>query len=414
MEIKRDQYLEQLKSKEWNGMIKVITGLRRSGKSYLLFNLFTDYLMSKGIGEKRIIKVVLDDLDNEHLREKHALYDYIKSQILDENQYYVLIDEIQLVDEFSDVLNSLLHRKNVDTYVTGSNSKFLSTDILTEFRGRGDEIRVYPLSFKEFMSVYDGDSEDAWDDYYRYGGLPHITKLNTEKEKSDYLKTLFAKTYLTDILDRHRIRNKDEMDELLDVLSSAVGSYTNPSKLSKTFKSVKNKSIKSSTLKNYIDYLKDAFLISEAKRYNVKGKRYINSPAKFFFEDIGLRNARLNFRQTEENHIMENIIYNELRIRGFDVDVGVVEVFVKDKMNKTERRTYEIDFVANKGNNKIYIQSAYKIPSSEKENQELKSLRNVSDSFRKIVVVEDRIKPRRYEDGIELMGLKYFLLNDWE
>lgn len=414
MEIKRDQYLEQLKSKEWNGMIKVITGLRRSGKSYLLFNLFTDYLMSKGIGEKRIIKVVLDDLDNEHLREKHALYDYIKSQILDENQYYVLIDEIQLVDEFSDVLNSLLHRKNVDTYVTGSNSKFLSTDILTEFRGRGDEIRVYPLSFKEFMSVYDGDFEDAWDDYYRYGGLPHIAELNTEKEKSDYLKTLFAKTYLTDILDRHRIRNKDEMDELLDVLSSAVGSYTNPSKLSKTFKSVKNKSIKSSTLKNYIDYLKDAFLISEAKRYNVKGKRYINSPAKFFFEDIGLRNARLNFRQTEENHIMENIIYNELRIRGFDVDVGVVEVFVKDKMNKTERRTYEIDFVANKGNNKIYIQSAYKIPSSEKENQELKSLRNVSDSFRKIVVVEDRIKPRRYEDGIELMGLKYFLLNDWE
>lgn len=414
MEIKRDQYLEQLKSKEWNGMIKVITGLRRSGKSYLLFNLFTDYLMSKGIGEKRIIKVVLDDLDNEHLREKHALYDYIKSQILDENQYYVLIDEIQLVDEFSDVLNSLLHRKNVDTYVTGSNSKFLSTDILTEFRGRGDEIRVYPLSFKEFMSVYDGDFEDAWDDYYRYGGLPHITELNTEKEKSDYLKTLFAKTYLTDILDRHRIRNKDEMDELLDVLSSAVGSYTNPSKLSKTFKSVKNKSIKSSTLKNYIDYLKDAFLISEAKRYNVKGKRYINSPAKFFFEDVGLRNARLNFRQTEENHIMENIIYNELRIRGFDVDVGVVEVFVKDKMNKTERRTYEIDFVVNKGNNKIYIQSAYKIPSSEKENQELKSLRNVSDSFRKIIVVEDRIKPRRYEDGIELMGLKYFLLNDWE
>ena len=414
MEIKRDQYLEQLKSKEWNGMIKVITGLRRSGKSYLLFNLFTDYLRSRGIEERRIIKVVLDDLDNEHLREKHALYEYIKSQILDENQYYVLIDEIQLVDEFSDVLNSLLHRKNVDTYVTGSNSKFLSTDILTEFRGRGDEIRVYPLSFKEFMSVYDGDFEDAWDDYYRYGGLPYITELNTEKEKSDYLKTLFAKTYLTDILDRHRIRNKDEMDELLDVLSSAVGSYTNPSKLSKTFKSVKNKSIKSSTLKNYIDYLKDAFLISEAKRYNVKGKRYINSPAKFFFEDIGLRNARLNFRQTEENHIMENIIYNELRIRGFDVDVGVVEVFVKDKMNKTERRTYEIDFVANKGNNKIYIQSAYKIPSSEKENQELKSLRNVSDSFRKIVVVEDRIKPRRYEDGIELMGLKYFLLNDWE
>lgn len=414
MEIKRDHYLEQLKNKEWNGMVKVVTGLRRSGKSYLLFNLFTDYLKSKGIEDKYIIKVVLDDLDNEHLREKHALYDYIKSQISDEKQYYVLIDEIQLVDEFSDVLNSLLHRKNIDTYVTGSNSKFLSTDILTEFRGRGDEIRVYPLSFKEFMSVYDGDFDDAWDDYYKYGGLPHITELNTEKEKSDYLKNLFAKTYLTDILDRHRIRNKDEMDELLDILSSAVGSYTNPSKLSKTFKSVKNKSIKSSTLKNYIDYLKDAFLISEAKRYNVKGKRYINSPAKFYFEDIGLRNARLNFRQTEENHIMENVIYNELRIRGFDVDVGVVEVFVKGETDKTERRTYEIDFVANKGNNKIYIQSAFKIPSSEKENQELKSLRNVSDSFRKIVVVEDKIKPRRYEDGVELMGLKYFLLNDWE
>ena len=414
MEIKRDHYLEQLKNKEWNGMVKVVTGLRRSGKSYLLFNLFTDYLKAKGVEDKYIIKVVLDDLDNEHLREKHALYDYIKSQISDEKQYYVLIDEIQLVDEFSDVLNSLLHRKNVDTYVTGSNSKFLSTDILTEFRGRGDEIRVYPLSFKEFMSVYDGDFDDAWDDYYKYGGLPHITELNTEKEKSDYLKNLFAKTYLTDILDRHRIRNKDEMDELLDILSSAVGSYTNPSKLSKTFKSVKNKSIKSSTLKNYIDYLKDAFLVSEAKRYNIKGKRYINSLAKFYFEDIGLRNARLNFRQTEENHIMENVIYNELRTRGFDVDVGVVEVFVKGETDKTERRTYEIDFVANKGNNKIYIQSAFKIPSSEKENQELKSLRNVSDSFRKIVVVEDKIKPRRYEDGVELMGLKYFLLNDWE
>ena len=414
MEIKRDHYLEQLKNKEWNGMVKVVTGLRRSGKSYLLFNLFTDYLKAKGVEDKYIIKVVLDDLDNEHLREKHALYDYIKSQISDEKQYYVLIDEIQLVDEFSDVLNSLLHRKNVDTYVTGSNSKFLSTDILTEFRGRGDEIRVYPLSFKEFMSVYDGDFDDAWDDYYKYGGLPHITELNTEKEKSDYLKNLFAKTYLTDILDRHRIRNKDEMDELLDILSSAVGSYTNPSKLSKTFKSVKNKSIKSSTLKNYIDYLKDAFLVSEAKRYNIKGKRYINSLAKFYFEDIGLRNARLNFRQTEENHIMENVIYNELRTRGFDVDVGVVEVFVKGETDKTERRTYEIDFVANKGNNKIYIQSAFKIPSSEKEDQELKSLRNVSDSFRKIVVVEDKIKPRRYEDGVELMGLKYFLLNDWE
>ena len=414
MEIKRDQYLEQLKSKEWNGMIKIITGLRRSGKSYLLFNLFSDYLNANGVEDKNIIKVVLDDLDNEHLREKHALYDYIKSQISEDDKYYVLIDEIQYVDGFSDVLNSLLHRKNVDTYVTGSNSKFLSSDILTEFRGRGDEIRVYPLSFREYMSVYDGDFDDAWDDYYKYGGLPHITKLNNEREKSDYLKSLFAKTYLTDILDRHRIKNTEEMDELLDILSSAVGSYTNPNKLSRTFKSVKNKSIKSSTLKNYIDYLKDAFLISEAKRYNVKGKRYINSPSKYYFEDIGLRNARLNFRQTEENHIMENVIYNELRIRGFDVDVGVVEVFVKGKDDKTVRRTYEIDFVANKGSNKIYIQSAFRIPSSEKEDQELKSLRKVSDSFRKIIVVEDRIKPRRYEDGVELMGLKHFLLNDWE
>ena len=414
MEIKRDHYLEQLKSKEWNGMIKIITGLRRSGKSYLLFKLFRDYLNANGVEDKNIIKVVLDDLEHEYLREKHALYDHIKSQISDDDKYYVLIDEIQYVDGFSDVLNSLSHKKNVDTYVTGSNSKFLSSDILTAFRGRGDEIRVYPLSFREFMSVHDGDFDDAWDDYYKYGGLPHITRLNSEKEKSDYLKTLFAKTYLTDILDRHRIKNKEEMDELLDVLSSAVGSYTNPNKLSRSFKSVKNKSIKSSTLKNYIDYLKDAFLISEAKRYNVKGKRYINSPSKYYYEDIGLRNARLNFRQTEEKHIMENIIYNELRIRGFDVDVGVVEVFVKGKEDKTERRTYEIDFVANKGSNRIYIQSAFRIPSSEKENQELKSLRNVSDSFRKIIVVEDRIKPRRYEDGVELMGLKYFLLNDWE
>lgn len=414
MEIKRDQYLEQLKNKEWNGMIKVITGLRRSGKSYLLFNLFTDYLKSKGIDDKHVVKVVLDDMDNEHLREKHALYDYIKSQITEDEQCYVLIDEIQFVDDFSDVLNSLLHRKNVDTYVTGSNSKFLSSDILTEFRGRGDEVRVYPLSFSEFMSVYDGDFDDAWDDYYKYGGLPHIAELKTDREKSDYLKNLFIKTYMTDILDRHKIRNKEEMDELLDILSSAVGSYTNPNKLSKTFKSVKNKSIKSGTIKKYMDYLQDAFLISEAKRYNVKGKRYINSPAKYYFEDIGLRNARLHFRQLEENHIMENVIYNELRIKGFDVDVGIVEVFFKGKNDKTERRNYEIDFVANKGSNKIYIQSPLRIPSSEKEDQELKSLRNVSDSFRKIVVVEDRIKPRRYEDGVELMGLKYFLLNDWE
>lgn len=413
MEIKRDIYLEQLKSKAWNQMIKVITGLRRSGKSYLLFHIFCDYLHSQGVDEQHIIKVILDDLENEHLREKHALYNYIKARITGEGQYYVLIDEIQFVDGFSDVLNSLLLRSNADVYVTGSNSKFLSSDILTEFRGRGDEIRVFPLSFQEFMSVYDGDFADAWDDYCQYGGLPYVAGLTSAKAKGDYLKSLFEKTYLTDILDRHKIRNKDEMDELLDILSSAVGSYTNPTKLSRTFKSAKNKSVKSATLKNYIDYLQDAFLISQAKRYNVKGKRYVNSPMKYYFEDIGLRNARLNFRQVEENHIMENIIYNELRIRGFNVDVGIVESFVKIN-DKSERRTYEVDFVANRGSDRIYLQSALSITAAEKEAQELRSLRKIPDSFRKIIVVGDRAKLRKYDDGIEIMGLKYFLLEDWE
>lgn len=413
MEIKRDIYLEQLKSKAWNQMIKVITGLRRSGKSYLLFHIFCDYLRSQGVDEQHIIKVILDDLENEHLREKHALYNYIKARITGEGQYYVLIDEIQFVDGFSDVLNSLLHRSNADVYVTGSNSKFLSSDILTEFRGRGDEIRVFPLSFQEFMSVYDGDFADAWDDYCQYGGLPYVAGLTSAKAKGNYLKSLFEKTYLTDILDRHKIRNKDEMDELLDILSSAVGSYTNPTKLSRTFKSAKNKSVKSATLKNYIDYLQDAFLISQAKRYNVKGKRYVNSPMKYYFEDIGLRNARLNFRQVEENHIMENIIYNELRIRGFNVDVGIVESFVKNN-DKSERRTYEVDFVANRGSDRIYLQSALSITAAEKEAQELRSLRKIPDSFRKIIVVGDRAKLRKYDDGIETIGLKYFLLQDWE
>ena len=413
MEIKRDIYLEQLKSKAWNQMIKVITGLRRSGKSYLLFHIFCDYLRSQGVDEQHIIKVILDDLENEHLREKHALYNYIKARITGEGQYYVLIDEIQFVDGFSDVLNSLLHRSNADVYVTGSNSKFLSSDILTEFRGRGDEIRVFPLSFQEFMSVYDGDFADAWDDYCQYGGLPYVAGLTSAKAKSDYLKSLFEKTYLTDILDRHKIRNKDEMNELLDILSFAVGSYTNPTKLSRTFKSAKNKSVKSATLKNYIDYLQDAFLISQAKRYNVKGKRYVNSPMKYYFEDIGLRNARLNFRQVEENHIMENIIYNELRIRGFNVDVGIVESFVKNN-DKSERRTYEVDFVANRGSDRIYLQSALSITAAEKEAQELRSLRKIPDSFRKIIVVGDRAKHRKYDDGIEIIGLKYFLLQDWE
>ena len=411
MEIKRDLYLNRLIRRENNGLIKVVTGVRRCGKSYLLFNLFHNYLIEKGVAEDHIIEVALDDRSNKELRDPDQMLAYLKDRIKDKETYYIILDEVQLLSEFEDVLNSLLHIRNADVYATGSNSKFLSSDVITEFRGRGDEIRMYPLSFREFSSAYPDSEEYAWEDYYTYGGLPLILTRATDEEKAEYLINLFQKVYLSDIIDRHKIRNREELDELVDILASAVGSLTNPLKLSKTFKSVKNKTISDKTLKKYIDYLTDAFLVSKAVRYDIKGRKYIGSPTKFYFEDVGLRNARLNFRQTEENHIMENIIYNELRIRGYRVDVGLVEVFGKNTENKTEKKHLEVDFVATKGSEKYYIQSAFAMPTDEKRKQEERPLNAIGDSFKKIIVVKDNIKPRRDEMGIVTMGIRRFLLN---
>lgn len=412
MEIKRDIYLNKLIPKEKNGLIKVITGVRRCGKSYLLFNLFHNYLTEKGVDEEHIIEVALDDRSYKELRDPDNMLEYVKDKIKDKQTYYIILDEIQLLNEFEDVLNSFLHIKNADVYVTGSNSKFLSSDVITEFRGRGDEIRVYPLSFREYTSVYDGTTDEAWDDYFNYGGLPLTLMYDTPEDKSDYLISLFNKVYLSDIVDRHKIRNQEELDELVNILSSAIGSLTNPTKLAKTFKSVKNKVISDKTLKKYIDYLQDAFLISKAVRFDIKGKKYINSPAKYYFEDVGLRNARLNFRQTEENHIMENIIYNELRVRGYHVDIGVVEVFGKNQENKTTKKQFEVDFIATKGSEKYYIQSEFSISNTDKLQQEQNSLININDSFKKIIVVRDNIKVRRNDYGIVTMGICNFLLDE--
>ncbi len=413
MEIQRDYYLNELISKEKNGLIKIITGLRRAGKTYLLFNLFYKYLLNKGIEKSHIIDIALDDRLNKELRNPDNMLNYIRKKIIDDDLYYILIDEVQLMDEFEDVLNSLMHIRNADVYVTGSNSKFLSTDVVTEFRGRGDEIHVYPLSFKEFTSVYEGSIYQAWDDYYNYGGMPYVVFCDTKKKKQEYVKSLFEKVYISDILERHKkIKNKDELDELLDILSSSIGSLTNPLKLSKTFKSIKNKTISDKTISNYIGYFEDSFLISKAKRYDVKGKRYINSPLKYYFEDIGLRNARLNFRQTEESHVMENIIYNELKLRGYNVDVGIVEVYETDKKGKRNLKQYEVDFIATQGDNKYYIQSALEMNTEEKAKQERKSLVNINDSFKKIIVVKDDVKPRKDDNGITTIGIFNFLLKE--
>lgn len=413
MEIQRDYYLNELISRESNGLIKIITGLRRSGKTYLLFNLFYKYLLNKGVEKSHIIDIALDDRLNKELRDPDNMLNYIKKKIVDEDLYYILIDEVQLMDEFTDVLNSLMHIRNADIYVTGSNSKFLSTDVVTEFRGRGDEIHVFPLSFKEFTSVYEGSIYQAWDDYYNYGGMPYVVFCDTKKKKQEYVKLLFEKVYISDILERHKkIKNRDELDELLDILSSSIGSLTNPLKLSKTFKSIKNKTISDKTISNYIGYFEDSFLISKAKRYDVKGKRYINSPLKYYFEDIGLRNARLNFRQTEESHVMENIIYNELKLRGYNVDVGIVEIYETDKKGKRNLKQYEVDFIATQGDNKYYIQSVLEMNNEDKAKQERKSLVNINDSFKKIIVVKDDVKPRKDDNGITTIGIFNFLLEE--
>ena len=367
MNIPRDSYLQRLEAKKHNGMIKIVTGLRRSGKSYLLFNLFYERLLSQGVDENHIIRVQLDDLDNIDLREKTALYAFIKSKIADLAMHYCFLDEIQLVPGFEEVLNSLLHIPNIDVYVTGSNSRFLVKDVITEFRGRGDEIRVFPLSFKEYFAVSESDFETSWSTYCAYGGLPLVATMKTHKEKSDYLKALFSKVYLTDVIDRYKIRNKHEFEELLNILASAIGSCTNPLKIANTFKTKGLSPITNKTVVSYLSYLEDAFLLQAVQRFDIKGRKYIGANKKYYFTDLGLRNARLNFRQIEETHIMENIIYNELCLRGYDVDTGIIEYNGKDKNGSSRKIQLECDFVANSGSERIYIQSALDISAETKK-----------------------------------------------
>lgn len=411
MEIRRDIYLEKLISKKNNGLIKVVTGVRRCGKSYLLFNLFSDHLKEEKVRADHIIEMAFDSFENKKYRDPEVLYPYLMEKIQDEQMYYVLLDEVQLLDDFESVLNSLVRKKNVDVYVTGSNAKFLSKDIITEFRGRGDEVHMYPLTFAEYMSVYPGDKNDAWRDYVIYGGLPLIFSFNTSDQKADFLKSLFKETYISDIIGRNKVRNKVELEELLNILSSAIGSLTNPSKLSATYKSVKNKTISQTTIKRYIDYLCDSFLIDSAIRYDVKGKKYIDTPAKYYFTDLGLRNARLNFRQVEETHAMENIIFNELKVRGFNVDVGVIPINEKDKNGKNIRKQLEIDFVCNKGSKRYYIQSVFAMPDAAKKQQEQRSLLLTGDGFKKIIITKDALAPLYNEEGVLVMSVFDFLLD---
>ena len=409
MEIKRAFYLNQIHLRENNGLIKIITGIRRSGKSYLVFKLFFNELLRRGVERKHIIDISLDRIENDSLREPHTLYNYIKAQIKDNKQYYVLLDEIQLVERFHEVLISLLQIENVDTYVTGSNSRFLSSDILTEFRGRGDEIRVFPLSFTEYISTCKNSEEEAFDDYLTYGGLPKIASIQSEELKIKYLTDIFHETYLKDIIERNNIRNSLELEELLAVLASSVGALVSPSRIENTFKTLAKSYISDKTIKNYISCLKDAFVIDTAIRYNVKGRKYINTPTKVYFTDIGIRNAILGFRQIEEPHLMENIIFNELKLRGYTVDIGLIEVREKTEQNILGKKQLEIDFIARKGNKKYYIQSAYAMPSAEKENQEQRPLLCINDSFKKIIIIGSYAKPRQDENGIITLGLRNFL-----
>ena len=412
MRIEREMYLNKLIRREQNGLIKVITGVRRCGKSYLLFNLFHNHLLKQGVDEAHIIEIALDDRSNKELRDPDNMLQFVKQRVTDSKPYYIVLDEVQLLREFEDVLNSFLHIRNADVYVTGSNSRFLSSDVITEFRGRGDEIHMFPLSFREYRPAHPGSEEEAWDDYITYGGLPLILSRPGPEEKAEYLAGLFQKVYLSDIVDRHKIRNQAELDELVDILASGVGSFTNTQKLVNTFKSVKKKTITDKTLKRYLDYLMDAFLVSKAVRFDIKGKKYIGSLAKYYFEDIGLRNARLSFRQMEENHIMENIIYNELRARGYHADVGLVEQYGKNSEAKTVKRQLEVDFVATKGSEKYYIQSAFSMPTPEKQAQEERPLNAIGDSFRKIMIVRENVNIRRNETGIVTMGIRRFLLDE--
>ena len=405
--ISRDLYLNKLINRKENGMIKIVTGIRRSGKSYLLDPIFKEYLISNGVKENHIIKLDLEERKNRKYLDPDVLDEYIRSLIIDNEMYYVILDEIQKVEDFESVLNGFMHINNLDVYVTGSNSKFLSSDIITEFRGRGDEIRVYPLSFKEFCEVYNGSINDAWNEYLIYGGMPYILTKKNDEEKSSYLNSLFETAYLKDIIERHNITRVDVLNSIVNILSSSVGSLTNPTKLANTFSNNSVKDVNVQTVTSYIDYLLDAFLVNKVERYDIKGKKYISTPSKYYFTDIGLRNARINFRQLEENHLMENLVYNELLIRGYNVDVGIVEIREKNK-----RKQLEVDFVCNQSYKKYYIQCTLHLDEREKTLQEERPLLNIGDEFKKIIIVKDNIKHWFTEEGILVIGIQEFLLNN--
>lgn len=413
MNIERPIYLQRLIDRRHNGMIKIITGLRRSGKSYLLFTLFWQYLKEQGIDDSQIIKLDLENIYNERYRKPLPLLEYIGQRVTDTREYFILIDEIQLLDRFEEVLNTLLKNPQLDVYVTGSNARFLSKDVVTTFRGRGDEIRIHPLSFSEYMSVKPDAPflETHLNEYMLLGGLPQTVTMPTEQQKKSYLQQLFSNTYLIDIKERYSIRNDDDLEELIDVIASSIGSLTNPQKIVNTFRSAKQSTITRDTVKTYLDYMQDAFLIERAVRYDIKGRKYIDTPAKYYFEDLGLRNVRLNFRQTEHTHLMENLIYNELRMRGYSVDVGQVTQNTKNENGISERKQLEVDFVCNRGQDRIYIQSAYALPSEEKTEQELRSLKQIKDSFQKVVIVGGMQPTFRNDDGILILNIFDFLLN---
>ena len=413
MNIERPIYLQRLIDRRHNGMIKIITGLRRSGKSYLLFTLFCQYLKEQGIDDTQIIKLDLENIYNERYRKPLPLLEYIGQRVTDTREYFILIDEIQLLDRFEEVLNTLLKNPQLDVYVTGSNARFLSKDVVTTFRGRGDEIRIHPLSFSEYMSVKPDAPflETHLNEYMLLGGLPQTVTMPTEQQKKSYLQQLFSNTYLVDIKERYSIRNDDDLEELIDVMASSIGSLTNPQKIANTFRSTKPSTITRDTIKTYLDYMQDAFLMERAVRYDIKGRKYIDTPAKYYFEDLGLRNVRLNFRQTEHTHLMENLIYNELRMRGYSVDVGQVTQNTKNENGISERKQLEVDFVCNRGQDRIYIQSAYALPSEEKTEQELRSLKQIKDSFQKVVIVGGMQPTFRNDDGILILNIFDFLLN---
>lgn len=411
MEIKRNIHLNRIIARKGNGMIKVITGMRRCGKSYLLFTLFHNYLLEQGVDEQHIIKVDMEDRRNAALRNPDALLNYIDSRMTDSQQYYILLDEVQLVAEFEDVLNSYLKITNADVYVTGSNAKFLSKDVITEFRGRGDEIRITPLSFQEFMSAKEGNREDLLNEYLTYGGLPQVVTMDEIERKVEYLKNLFTHTYIRDIKERYEIKKDDDLEELINLVASNIGSLTNPTKLENCFKSVKQSCLSKDTIKNYIDLMQDAFIIEKSIRFDIKGKKYIDTPSKYYFTDLGLRNARLNFRQTEFTHLLENAIYNELHLRGYSVDVGQIPIFTIREDGKRQRSTLEVDFVCNLGYKRCYIQSAYALPTEDKMKQEFNSLLRIKDSFKKIVIVGTPTPTYQNEEGILTMNIYDFLMN---